>query len=51
MNMNITVKIDLDIDLDIDIDELMDNTLRDIIKNEIESCYMEDILDCIEVSE
>lgn len=45
--MNITV----DINLSIDIDTLMDETLRDIITEEIRQNYMEDIVDSIEVSE
>ena len=47
--VTVQIKIDIELDIDIDIDDLMDETLRCVVEQQIRDSYIDDIVNSMEV--
>ena len=47
--VTVQIRIDINLDIDIDIDDLMDGTLRSVIEEQIRDCYIDDIVNSMDV--
>jgi len=47
--VTVQIRIDINLDIDIDIDDLMDETLRSVVEQQIRDCYIDDIVNSMDV--